>query len=674
MELQILNAIVLIFGISLIVGLLFNPLRIPPLVGFILTGIIVGPNGLGFVQSLEEVNILAEIGIILLLFTIGLEFSFAHLWQMRNMLLISGSIQVFLTFLVSFFVATLIGLPFAEAVLLGFLFALSSTAVVLRILHQRGEMSTPHGNIILGVLIFQDIVAIPMIMAIPFLASISAPAAVPAFSMEALSSMLATDILILVVLVVAAKWGVPWFLYQIASTKNRELFLLFIVVTCFGVAWLVSFAGISLALGALLAGLLISRSEYSHQAIGSIVPFRDIFTSFFFVSVGMLLDVGFLLEHLGVVLLLIVGVIAAKGLIAAVVPVVLGYPIRTITLVGLALAQVGEFSFILSRSGLDYGILSPESYQLFLVTALITMATTPFVIGGGPMLSDRLRRVEFVHRTLDARRPIQEPQRESLREHVMIIGYGVTGRNLARAAKVGGIPYVIIEINPETVRKEMALGEPIHYGDATTETVLVHADIESARIAVIAINDPVSTRQIVEACRRLNPYLYIIVRTRYLIEVAPLQDLGANEVVPEEFETSLEIFTRVLNKYLIPKDRIEGLTAEIRSDTYQMLRNPQKHPPTLTDLIYRLSNVSIVTYTIDPAAPVAGKTLGEIDLRKRHDVLILAVLRGDQTLTSPGGETEILPDDIVIVLGMPEHVARASVLFQAPSGEEGTPG
>jgi CPA2 family monovalent cation:H+ antiporter-2 len=299
------------------------------------------------------------------------------------------------------------------------------------------------------------------------------------------------------------------------------------------------------------------------------------------------------------------------------------------------------------------------------VTALITMAATPFVIGGGPMLSDRLRRVDFLRRTLDARCPVEEPEREPLREHVVIIGYGVTGRNLARAAKAGGIPYVIIEINPETVRKELALGEPIHYGDATTETVLVHADIESARIAVIAINDPVSTRQIVEACRRLNPYLYVIVRTRYLIEVAPLQDLGASEVVPEEFETSLEIFTRVLNKYLIPKDRIEGLTAEIRSDTYQMLRNPKEHPPTLTDLIYRLSNVSIVTYTVDPASPVAGKTLGDLNLRRRHDVLVLAILRGEETITSPGGEAELLPNDIVIVQGTPEPVARASVLFQA---------
>jgi monovalent cation:H+ antiporter-2, CPA2 family len=177
----------------------------------------------------------------------------------------------------------------------------------------------------------------------------------------------------------------------------------------------------------------------------------------------------------------------------------------------------------------------------------------------------------------------------------------------------------------------------------------------------------------VEACRRLNPYLYIIVRTRYLIEVAPLQDLGANEVVPEEFETSLEIFTRVLNKYLIPKDRIEGLTAEIRSDTYQMLRNPKEHPPTLTDLIYRLSNVSIVTYTIDPASPVAGKTLGELNLRKRHDVLVLAILRGERTITNPGGESELLPDDIVIVQGTPEPVARASALFQASFKEEDTP-
>lgn len=671
MELQLLNAIVLIFGISLIVGLLFNPLRIPPLVGFILTGVIVGPSVLGIVQSVEEVNVLAEIGIILLLFTIGLEFSFKHLWQMRNLLAVSGSIQVSLTFLLSFFLATLAGMPFAEAVLLGFLFSLSSTAVVLRILHQRGEIATPHGSIILGTLIYQDIIAIPMIMAIPFLASISSPAAVQAFSMESLYAIFAIDVLIVVILVAAAKWGIPWFLYQIARTRNRELFLLFIVVMCFGVAWLVSIAGVSLALGALLAGLLISRSEYSHQAIGSIVPFRDIFTSFFFVSVGMLLDVGFLLEHLGLVLLLIVGVIVGKGLIAAVVPIVLGYPIRTITLVGLALAQVGEFSFILSRSGLDYGILAPDIYQLFLVTALITMALTPFVIGGGPLLSDRLCRIGFIHRLLDARCPVEQSPRQYLTAHLVIIGYGVTGRNLARAARAGGIPYVIIEMNPETVRREQAAGEPIHYGDATTEAVLTHADIESARIAVIAINDPVSTRQIVELCRRLNPYLYIIVRTRYLTEVAPLQDLGANEVIPEEFETSVEIFTRVLNKFLIPRDRIEGLITEIRSDTYQMLRNPKELPSTLSDLIYRMSNVSIVTYTIEPGSPVAGRTLGDINLRKRFDVLILAILRGQRTITNPGGETELRPHDIVVVQGMPEPVARASTLFQAPKREEG---
>jgi CPA2 family monovalent cation:H+ antiporter-2 len=666
MAVMIMSGLVLILGLALVVGLLCTRLRIPAIVAFIVTGIIAGPHVLSLVSSVEEVSILAEAGIVLLLFTIGLEFSFRHLWELRRVMLVGGLLQVSLTFILSVAVATLLGRPVAEAVLLGFLISLSSTAIVLKILNERGEAGSPHGSITLGVLIFQDVVAIPMMMAIPFLASIATPVLGEVVLAEPLIMVLGRDLIIILILVIAAKWGVPWVLFRVARTRNREYFLLFVIVFCFGVAWLVSLAGISLALGALVAGLLIAESEYSHQAIGTILPFRDIFTSFFFVSVGMLLDVGFLRDHLGFILALIVAVILVKGFIAALVPVALGYPVRTIVLVGIALAQVGEFSFILSGSGLEYGILSAATYQAFLATALATMAVTPLLIASGPGIADRICRISLVNRTLGGRCPVEERPGPRLKDHLVIIGFGVTGRNLARAATAGNIPHIIVEMNPETVRSERAGGVPILFGDATTEAVLHRANITAARIAVVAINDPVSVRRITDLCRRLNPQLSLIIRTRYVSEVKPLLELGADEVVPEEFETSVEIFTRVLHKYLVPQERITQFIAEIRSGAYEVLRNPAAIPVSLPDLIYRVSDLSIVSYTVHPLSEIAGKTLGEINLRKQHGILVLAVVRATTTITNPGGETRLQPHDIVVIQGTAPQVANAAFLFRGP--------
>ncbi|MDD1653907.1 MAG: cation:proton antiporter [Methanomicrobiales archaeon] len=682
MVVPLVSNVVLILAIALIVGLVCTRFRIPPLVAFILIGIIAGPQVLSLVGSAEEVDMLAEIGIVLLLFTIGLEFSFHRLWELRRMLLFGGLLQVALTFLLSFVIATLLGVPTGEAILLGFLISLSSTAIVLKILDERGEAGSPHGSITFGILLFQDIAAIPMMMAIPFLASITASAPVVALTGETLVATLGKDFLIVVILVIAARWGVPWLLYKIAQTRSREYFLLLLLLICFGVGWLVTLAGLSLAMGALVAGLLIAESEFSHQAIGSILPFRDIFLSFFFVSVGMLLDLQFLGTHLGLVILLILGVILLKAVTAAVVPLVLGYPVRTIVLVGIALAQVGEFSFILSQSGLDYGILTPSTYQAFLATALATMAATPFLIASGPGIADRLCRIPLISRTLGARCPVEPMAQIRLRDHLVIIGFGVTGKNLARAAAAGHIPHIIVEMNPETVRREREAGEPIIFGDATNDAVLREAAITEARIAVVAINDPVSVRRITDICRRMNPKLYLIIRTRYLNEVKPLHELGADEVIPEEFETSVEIFTRVLSKYLVPRDRIEEFITEIRSGAYQVLRNPAAISSSLPDLIYRVSDVSIISYTVHPSSPVAGKTLGEINLRKVHGILVLAVVRFNETITNPGGETRLEPHDIVVIQGTAEQVAKAASLFGGtatgsdtkPPRETGSPG
>lgn len=655
METQILTGIVLIFGLSILVLYVCNRLHISTVVGLIVTGVIAGPNALSLVRSASEVEVIAEIGIILLLFTIGLELSFRTLWRLRGSVLAGGGIQVLLTCAAAAVIAWIYGRSIGESILIGFLISLSSTAIVLKVLQERGEVDTPHGNLSLGILIFQDLAVVPMMMMIPLLAGSVIQQA------GEIELIILQDLAILAFIVVSAKWLVPWALFQIAKTKNRELFLLFIIAICIGVAWLTSIAGLSLALGALLAGLIISESEYSHQAIGNVIPFRDVFASFFFISVGMLLDVTFLAGHITLLLAICAVVILLKLAIGSTVPLMLGYPVRTIVMVGLALAQIGEFAFILSWSGLEYGLLTPEMYQLLIAVTLLTMAATPFLISAGPALVNQICRLPLPARFCGE---IGGTNLESgLRDHLIIIGYGLNGRNLAKAAKYGKIPYIIVEMNPETVRMEREKGEAIVYGDATNESVLRHAGIERARVVVVVINDPVSTRRIASTARVLNPHVRIIVRTRYLQEVNPLRDLGADEVIPEEFETSVEIFTRVLRNYLIPKDDIEKFAREVRANAYQVLRTPSRLAARFSELSAVVPEIEIATFRVADGAMIAGKTLGELRLRRNYRVTVVAIQRGSELITNPDGDTRVESGDRAVVLGMPEKISDAAFLF-----------
>ncbi|MCQ8894671.1 MAG: cation:proton antiporter [Methanolinea sp.] len=660
MDLSILYDILIIFGLSLIVGLVFNRFRIPPMIGYIVAGVIAGPSLLSLVRSPAQVDVLAEIGIILLLFSIGLEFSFRQLWEIRSLALSGGCIQVTLATVLATAVALAIGRPWNEAILLGFVVSLSSTAVVLKILHDRGELDSLHGKLTLGILIFQDLIAIPMLMAVPFLAGLAGG------SGEPLHFVIIKDLLFVAVLVATAKWVMPAVLFQIARTRNNELFLLFVVCVCFGIAALASFAGLSLAMGALLAGLLISQSEFSHQAISRIVPFRDIFTAFFFVSIGMLLDVGFLVDHPEIVLAFLLVVLAIKSIAGSLAPFVLGYQVRTIILTGIALMQVGEFSFIITKSALDFGILSRDAYQVFLVVALISMAATPFFISSGQPLASFVCSNRFFQKILPGRCQWVATERKVERSgHLVIIGYGVNGRNLARAARIGGIPHVIIDMNPDSVRQARKEEEDIIYGDATTEGVLDHAGIRQARTAVVAINDPVATRRIVGLCREMNPGIFLVVRTRYIIEIPVLREIGADEVIPEEFETSIAIFSRVMADFGIPDETISRLVHEIRSESYQFLRNPSFPPPTPA---LQVPGMEVRNVRVAEGAPIAGRTLGEILLKKRYGVTVLGVRRDGAIIPHPDGTCEIKPGDEVIITGTQDKITGAIPLF-SPVGD-----
>jgi CPA2 family monovalent cation:H+ antiporter-2 len=658
MEIPLLKDIVIIFGLSIVVILLFHKIRVPTIIGFLLTGMLAGPYGLKLIDSIHGVELLAEVGVVLLLFTIGIEFSVKNLIQIRKSVLMGGSLQVFLTTLSVFFIARLLDLSFAEAVFAGFLVALSSTAIVLKIIQQQAQVDTPHGSTTLGILIFQDIIIVPMILVTPILAGATENVG------GSLLVLAAKGIGIIGLMIISAKWIVPYILFHIAQTRSRELFLLSIILICLSVAWITSSAGLSLALGAFLAGLIISESEYSHQTLGDILPFRDVFMSFFFISIGMLLDVDFLFQHPVTIVLVAIGIILLKSIIAGSVTLLMGFPLRIGILVGLALCQVGEFSFILSRTGVEYGLLDGFIYQMFLTSSVLTMAATPFIITLAPRLADDILKLPLPKRLISGYYSYPCIKAEVKKDHLIIIGFGVNGRNVARAARAAGISYIIIEMNPETVKSEQAHGEPIYYGDATHEAVLAHANIKDARIGLIAINDPAATRRITEVFRRFNPKIHLIVRTRFLQEMEPLYELGADQVIPEEFETSVELFSRVLAYYLIPREEIEKLVFEIRSDGYEMFRSLSKESTSFSNLSCQLPDVEIVTYKVSGKSPVVNKTLSDIDLRKKYGVTLLVIRRDSQIISNPDGSEQLYSGDVLIVLGQPEKNALAMGLFQ----------
>ncbi|RMH08388.1 MAG: sodium:proton exchanger [Nitrospirae bacterium] len=655
---SILRDILIIFSVSIGIVFLFQKLRLPSIAGFIVAGTVVGPYGLNLISDHDQVRYLAEIGVILLLFTIGLEFSLTHLKASRNLFLIGGPIQILSMLLLTFLGAFAVGLPARQAIFWGLLLSLSSTAIVLKAIAERGESETLYGRSTIGILIFQDLAVVAMILIAPLLAEQDSQ------GIGEVVLTLGQSGLMVAVIVVTARVIVPRLLQHIVSTRSRELFLLTVVVLGLGTAWLTSLAGLSLALGAFIAGLLISESEYSHQAIAEILPVRDSFNSLFFVSIGMLMDPHVLLTYPALILLLVVLVITGKFFTGVGAVLAAGAPFRSAILSGIALAQVGEFGFILAQEGHQLGILSLEAYNVFLVVSVLTMIITPFLIQWSPRLARRTEAMQRLHHWWPRRMssPVDAPPLK-LRDHVVIVGYGLNGRNLARVLREVEIPHVILEIRGDVVQREVVKGVPIRYGDATNPTVLKHVQIDSARVLVIATSDPFGARRIVCLARALAPSLHIVVRTRYLKELDELLALGANEVIPEEFETSIEIFTLVLQTYHVPQSFILEKAEQIRREGYALLRRGE-----LPELAHHLRagtllDVEVETCRIDEDSPALGKSLEELHIRLRTGASVIALMRGGITQSNPSGKMTLELGDVLVLLGNREQIRRAISLL-----------
>ncbi|MFZ2411295.1 MAG: cation:proton antiporter [Candidatus Methanoperedens sp.] len=652
--LAFLQDFVIIFGVAIGITFLFHHLRIAPIVGYLIAGVLLGPSILGFVKDTVLIETLADIGVILLLFLIGVEFSLNELFRISRAVFVGGFLQVFLTTAAVILLALYSGISFEKGLFAGFLVAMSSTAIVLKILSDRGEIDSPQGRLSTAVLIFQDLSVVVMVLLLPMLSGNSG------LSVLKVVLNVLWALAFVAMVIVASRVAVPMILYRVVMTHSREMFLISIVLICFGTAYLTSLVGLSLALGAFLAGLVISESEYGNQAFSEMLPLKDIFSILFFVSIGMLLDVNAVLQNPIVIILAVSAILVIKFVIGTIVPVVLGYPLRVGVLVGVALSQIGEFSFVLSREGIKSGLLSGYEYQVFLGSAIITMVFTPFMIQGSRNFSERIERLPLP-RGLKLGRLHEDVNKETeLKNHVIVVGFGLNGRNVSRVLAASDIPFVVLEMNPETVRGEKKKGVPILYGDASKEAVLGHVNITAANAVVIAISDASATRGIVELARRLSPSVYIIARTRYTSEVAPLYSLGANAVIPEEFETSIEIFSRVLHRYFIPVNEIEKHISSIRKDGYEMFRSAQQKYAVFPELKQHLPYIEIETIRIEEASQLAGKTLAEVGFRKKYGVTVLAIQRGRETITNPSGDNQLQAQDIVILVGTKDSIAGIS--------------
>lgn len=647
---------VVLLGAAVGVVLLSHRLRIPTVVGLLLTGILIGPSGLGWIDSVEEVELLAEIGVALLLFVIGLELSFGQLRDLKRPFLLGGSVQALLTLGAAAAWAWAWGASAPEAAFFGFVAILSSTAMVLKIYADRRETESPQGRLVLSILLFQDLLIVPLIVVTPLLAGTTGGSPLD------LASRFGLALAVIGAVFVGARWVLPRLLHLLVGTRTREVLVLGALAICLSMAWLTYELGFSLALGAFLAGLLVSESEYSHQVIADVGPFRDVLTSVFFVSVGMLVD----LDAAGALLPSILGTAAVlvvlKALAAAAAVKILGFPARIATIVGLGLAQIGEFSFVLLEVGRSSGLLADRGFQLLLSVAVLTLAVTPALIRVAPAAGrlwnrlPRRRGPESAEEVLDAE--------EAPRGHVVVVGFGAAGRILSRVLAEVRIPYVVVELNSETVRRGRREGLPILYGDATRREVLEAAGIERAGMVVFVISDPWALERAVGLCRRLNPEIRILVRTRRVAEIERLRASGADEVIAEEFETGIELFTRLLTHYHVPRNVIRAQSRVLRGESYRMLRTPPGRPGVSETVLEALEAGTTDVFRVTSKSVAGGRNLRELDLRGQTGVTVIAVVRGETSWTNPSPDRTLEPGDCLVLVGSHAEIDQAFLALE----------
>lgn len=647
---QVLLELALLFALCVAVAVTFHRLRLPPIVGFLVAGVLVGPNAIALVRHEEMVRELAEVGIVVLLFAVGLEVPLGQIARLRRTILLGGGTQVIGTVLAAAGVCWLAGMPLHTAVFLGFLLSMSSTAASTKILVDHGELSAPHGRIVLGINIAQDLAVVPMILLIPLLGVTAGEGAASGWTSLQNLGLLAVVLLV-------ARLLVRPLVAVVARTRNRELFVLFLATWCLGLAVVTAHLGLSLALGAFLAGILLADSDHHSQAAAEIEPFRDAFASLFFVSIGMLFDWRTIAEAPGTVAACLLAVVVGKALIVVLAARQLGQPRWVRLRAALTLAQIGEFSFVLGQLGKRANLLQPGAEKVFLVVAVLSIALTPALYVLGRRLASRAR---------DGGGGAKQTGESQLRDHAIIVGFGPTGRTIAAGLQATGIPFVISEMNANTVKAEKARGVSIVLSDCTRVSALQALGLERAKLLVLAVNDAAATSRIAQLARQLAPEVHVLARTTYTAEVDGLRRAGAHDVVPQELEASVEMLARVLRRLLVSDDLIDRQVRDVRKKVGGARVAPHATGD-VADVADFVPGIGFAVWRVQQGSVCVGKSLAEAGVRRHTACSVVAVRRGDHNLPAITPETELQLGDTVVVIGPKARLGDAAAMFAQPA-------
>jgi CPA2 family monovalent cation:H+ antiporter-2 len=626
-------------------------LRLSPVVAYLLAGLLAGPGGFAWVTPSHAIENLAELGVALLLFGVGIEFSLVRIRQILPRMLSAGALQVGLTVLFTTVAFQLLGFEWRMALFVGFLLALSSTAIVFKIYEDEGVIDAPQGQAAAAILLFQDLALVPMIFLIPFLAGPPEGALIGA-SLALVQASLAVGALLLLTRLV-----LPRALELVGRADVPEIFPLASLLIALGTALGAAALGLSLPIGTFLAGLALSGSRYARQLFAEILPLRDAFVAIFFTSIGLLLQPAGLVDA-PLLIVAMVGLVLVKGgLIGGIVGLLWRSP-RLAILSGLGLAQIGEFSFVLSREGVAAGVIDPSFEQAFLAAAILTMGATPFLMRGAKRLAN-----------LGIEAPAAEAKSEQ-RDHVVLIGYGTTGNAVGRVLRETGVSFCAVDMNARSVDAAVQEGMPVRFGDATRRAVLEELGVPAARAAVVALTDPAATRRVVSLIRQMNREIRLMVRASYVAEIQELERLGADEVIPAEFETSIEIFARLLAHMGVPRHVVRVQESLVRVGHYRALRGLGVSAEILAETERIIAGGILETAQVMERSEVCGRSLAELALRRQIGVSVLNIVRGEQPLPLLDGATRLEPGDLVVLYGPHQGLDRAFRLFEPKSAPE----
>ncbi|MBP7125845.1 cation:proton antiporter [Myxococcota bacterium] len=658
---SILQQVAVVSGVAVVTAALLSRLRLPTTAGLLLAGAVAGPFGARLIPGLDTLEVMADIGVVLLLFTIGLEFSMDRIRRIARVVALGGGLLVGLTVLATLGVALLAGETVSRGIFFGFVASMSSTAIILQVLSDRGELDSPHGRFIVGTQVFGDLCIVPMGLTVPVLAGIGT--ASPGLD---LLGALGLAGLVVAGTLSAARWLLPLVFARVDATRSREVFLLAVLGICAGTAWLTSLAGLSLALGAFLAGLVLADTEYRHRALGDTLSLRNVTASLFFISLGSLFDARVLLEAplavLGVFALLVVG----KGVIGTLSALAMRFPARAALISGAGLAQFGEFGFVLLGLGLPLGLVSRQEMSVIVTGGVLSMFLTPLLVAAAPKMTAGERLLRPLERLLGAR-GIDEDEAhartDGLSDHVVVAGYGIAGRLLVKALAEAGIPHLVMELNADTVRQAQQAGEPVFYADVSSVEALSHARVREARALVLTISDPQALRRAVPAARKCAPDLPILVRTRYFSERPALLALGATEIVTEEVEAGIEMLVRLLDRIGVPRPERDRRLAEARCRTApETCEDPGKDPSSFP--IPELADLRVATFLVRPGTFALGRTVRELELRRSTGVLMLGVRRGGHRILCLDPDHPLNEGDTVYLVAPEEALDRALQFLQ----------